>query len=420
MVRLTALLTLALVSRPAQAGPDDVFDRALRSLGGDDLVVFPAPGSDGAVRVSAQVRATPGAIRAVLASPPSYREAVPALERAEIIGRRPARTGGDDLHAAWELEIPLFNLEGKLWVVAAGASQVEMILSEGHLAPGRLLWTWKPIDAQTTALTLEARFNVRAGGWVLKRVATSSGHAEPAISAAAAWVALRAIAARAEHPASVSARRPQSPPAPPPPTVLDGQALAAATMTAVRDRGGVTAVVRRATSGRLAAAIVAVPMAIPPAELTVKLATPDSWRGFPGWKRIMRVPGPPGAATVDADVRDSLPFVDLDARWRLATRPAIRAHAIDGATRGALFEWDVFPETSGATTSSLAVLALYPRLEAAGIVPRKFVAAEPLLEHGLALALAYVNAVSMKASLEAARPTPSAPPAAHKPQVPAP
>jgi hypothetical protein len=43
-------------------------------------------------------------------------------------------------------------------------------------------------------------------------------------------------------------------------------------------------------------------------------------------------------------------------------------------------------------------------VEKLGYVPRKFIAAEPLLEHGLALALAYVNAQSARAAIEAQPP----------------
>jgi hypothetical protein len=42
----------------------------------------------------------------------------------------------------------------------------------------------------------------------------------------------------------------------------------------------------------------------------------------------------------------------------------------------------------------VAVLTLAPRLELTGSIPRRFIAAEPLLEQGLTLALAFVDAVS--------------------------
>ena len=67
--------------------------------------------------------------------------------------------------------------------------------------------------------------------------------------------------------------------------------------------------------------------------------------------------------------------------------------AIQGATRGAWFGWQVFA-VAGAPTPTLAVLTMYPRLETMGSIPRRFVEAEPLLEHGMSLALVFVDAVS--------------------------
>jgi hypothetical protein len=43
---------------------------------------------------------------------------------------------------------------------------------------------------------------------------------------------------------------------------------------------------------------------------------------------------------------------------------------------------------------------MHPRLDAAGFVERRLIAAEPLLEHGLGIALAYVDAAAMAESLE--------------------
>ena len=83
-----------------------------------------------------------------------------------------------------------------------------------------------------------------------------------------------------------------------------------------------------------------------------------------------------------------------------------RAHGFtatvaDGATRGAMFAWDVAPGRAGhgVGNRSVAVLSLYPRLETSGYVPRKFIAAEPLLEHGMSLALGYADAMSMARAL---------------------
>jgi len=90
-------------------------------------------------------------------------------------------------------------------------------------------------------------------------------------------------------------------------------------------------------------------------------------------------------------VEDSIPFVDLDARWQGQSGPGARWIAVDGAARGARLGWDVFGDGA---SGSVAVLTLYPRLEQTGTIPRKFIKAEPLLEQGLALSLALVDALA--------------------------
>jgi hypothetical protein len=46
------------------------------------------------------------------------------------------------------------------------------------------------------------------------------------------------------------------------------------------------------------------------------------------------------------------------------------------------------------------VVSQHPRLDRAGILPRKLIEAEPFLEHGLSLALTIVEAVSLVPALE--------------------
>jgi len=58
---------------------------------------------------------------------------------------------------------------------------------------------------------------------------------------------------------------------------------------------------------------------------------------------------------------------------------------------------DLFPV--GSITA--AVLSLYPRLDKAGYVPRKSIESEPLLEHGLSLGVALVDAITLVRALDA-------------------
>ena len=104
------------------------------------------------------------------------------------------------------------------------------------------------------------------------------------------------------------------------------------------------------------------------------------------------VKGAPTPTLIEVD--DDIPFVDFDAVWSVsATSAVVRATAISGGIRGAVFGWEAWAgEPAG---SSLAVLSMHPHLDAAGWIQRKMIASEPLLEHAFAVALTYVDAASV-------------------------
>jgi len=96
-------------------------------------------------------------------------------------------------------------------------------------------------------------------------------------------------------------------------------------------------------------------------------------------------------------------------RNHLAAAPRARrrfsAVASAGAIQGALFAWDYgrWPAIRAQRRRAEPL----PAARASGYVPRRFISAEPLLEHGIALALAYVDAMSMAARLDQGKQKPT-------------
>jgi hypothetical protein len=399
---LSVACSILLAARQSAAAPfpsPETLSTTLARLGAADLVLFDAQRSGGATRVLLLTRAqAPAArVRALLMEPAAYRRAVPSFRRADVVARR----GGRELQISWELEVPLWNLEGKLWLRPA-AEGVDLELAEGDMAPG--LFAVRVRDADGGALlSIDARANVREANWLTRRLAARSPLSEPAMTAAAAWVLLRAMVLEAERGATVDPRRyPRAAPAPPALATLDPSALA---RTAEALLGGslVGATVRTRSDGRLERVEVAVPVASAPADVWRTLADPQRWRALPGWSEVkVLATGGRGGRTATWDVDSQLPFVDFSALWSVHLGPALRAVAIGGDGRGAILGWDVWhrPGRGGA----IAVFSLHPRLEKAGYIPRKFIEAEPLLEQGLSLALAYVDAVSLVRAIPGARP----------------
>jgi hypothetical protein len=387
-VAVTLGLTFVLFvasARPARAAPDADLVAGLAAADGADVVSIDLPAPAGAphVRAATTVRAAPATIVGVLADPARFASMLPSLVRSQVVGQR-----GDARVVAWELEVPLFNLSGTL-ELRARPDGVELTLLDGDFSPGRVAFATAARAGGGATLTVDARLDVRRSSWFLRRVMARSRWGEPAALAAATWVVLRAAALRAEHARDAVASRPTAPFVWPYAGVPDGGVLARAPLGALAARGA-TAIVAAAPSGRFVGAAVAVPTREPHAALDARLADTRTWRAFPGW-RVVRPMPPTAQRPATVVVEDSIPFVDLDATWQ--ARPLAHARAwtaVEGAARGAWFGWQVADVPAVGTE---AILSLAPRLEQTGSIPRRLIDAEPLLEHGLALALALVDAL---------------------------
>jgi hypothetical protein len=298
----------------------------------------------------------------------------------------------------WEVEVPLFNLSGTL-VINERPDGAEIQLRDGDFAPGRLTFMATPRPGGGSTLLVDAQMDIRNAGWLIRRLVKLSPAGEPAALAAAAYVTLRAVGLRAENAGSGGARRPAGTPAPPPVWSPSPRALADEKLAALRAHGAV-ALVARTWSQRLAGVAVATTLGVPAPNALGRLRDPGSWRAFPGWQTIEPRVGPNG---VGAKVEDNLPFVDLEATWIAEPGNSPRWTATDGVTTGARLGWEVYPldPSANAGAPTLMALMMYPRLETTGRLARKAIASEPLLEHGLAVAVAFADLTAMKTALEA-------------------
>jgi hypothetical protein len=394
MVRawISAIVLAAALSPAARAASDE--DRGLNAAliaalpvdGSTDLVVIAQPSAPDAPRAwsATRVAASPAAIKDVLLDPAHYRALIPALIKSEL-----ERSNGSGPVVDWELEIPLFNLSGRM-TLHNRPDGVTIELFEGDFSPGRLSFTVAPDARGGSTLLVDAVLDVKRSTWLLRRILKRSPVGEPAALTAAAYVALRAVALRAEHPRAREAWRPRGPVTAPAGWLPDPRPLGSDLLAPLRARG-VVALVARAADQHLAGIAAAVGLNAPAVAVDARLRDPRSWLGFPGLAKVRVHPGPNGPG---ADVEDDLPLVDCDASWTAQPGPTPRWIATAGATRGARLGWSVY---SGAAT--IAVLSLYPRVEATGSIARRFIAAEPLLEEGLSLALAFVDVAGVKVNL---------------------
>jgi hypothetical protein len=364
----------------------------LRGLDGADLIVFEprrTPG-DARLALAAHVNTRADRLRGLLGDPATYQRAVPAFERAEPVG---ATAEGKLL--AWELEVPLWNLAGKL-LMRPLADGVRFDFIEGDLVPGTFELRAQP-EGDSAVLTIEGSANLRDANFVTRRLAKRMPASEPAMAVTAAYVLLRGLVLEAERPgASPSPRRwPSAPMSAPAASSYDGARLGGLVATAGLDRESVVAAVQSRADGRLGHVEVAVAVAEAPAVVAGRIGEVARWRHLPGWGKVEEKQ--PGAAGGEArwEVDSSMPFVDFDSSWGVLRAPRFRATLREGDWQGATLGWDVVPDKTGA----VAVFSLHPRLDTTGYMPRKLIAAEPLLEHGLAVGLGYVDAISLAPAL---------------------
>jgi len=368
---------------------------ALPADGTADVVLIDWPAKPGTphVRAATVVAASPAAIRSVLLDVANYRKIVPTLIRADV-----SQTPAGLPSVAWEVEVPLFNLTGKL-VIHARPDGAEVDLVEGDFSPGKLIFRAAPRAGGGSTLFVDAQLDIRNGGCLIRRLVRLSPAGEPAALVAASYVTLRAVALRAEKPGFGGARRPAATPAPPPTWAPSASVLADDKLAALRAHGAV-ALVGRTWSQRLAGVAVATTLGMPTPNALWRLRDPQSWHAFPGWETITPRVGPNG---VGAAVEDNLPFVDLEATWMPEPGGLPRWTATDGVITGARLGLEVYPidPHANAGAPTLMTLLLYPRLETTGRLARKAIASEPLLEHGLAVAVAFADVTAMKTALEA-------------------
>ena len=393
-------LLLWLAAAPNLASADEV-STTLRQLGDADLVLLTDPAGARPVRVllATRVAASAEDVRAVMTDPSAYGKAMPSFRRVEVVAKHDREPGIADLEVGWELEVPLRNLSGKLWL-RPREDGVDLQLAEGDFAPGLFHLSAHKEKAGGKAesvLTIEGFANVRDVNWATRQVAQRSPMAEPAITVAAVYVMLKSLARLAE---GAFPARPSATMTAPETSVLNG-APAGQTANATAQGKNVLAAVRSRADGRLARVEVAVHVLAPADQVTRRTMQPKPFVTMPGWKKITPVSGDPDAckdaAALCWKVDTNLPVFSLDGTWKIRPRPW-RARMVAGDSQGAVMGIDVLP--AKASDRSILVLSQHPRLDMAGYVARKLIAAEPFLEHGLALALTLVEAVTLGPALE--------------------
>jgi hypothetical protein len=371
----------------------------------DTEVVRFADDREGGLLLATRVAAEPARLVALLAEPATYQRAVPAFVKAEVqkgaqdtVPNQRAGTAAQLI--AWELEVPLWNFAGTLWLRPhRGGAHLELV--DGDLAPGRLSIDVIPParPGGRTTLALSGTVAMEKANFVTRRLAARDPLAATAMRATALYVLLRALALDAVRTGSLpSPRRRPTVPIPVPTTPAGPLPPASIWSNWATDPGGprghtAYGVVSSRATGRLDRVSVALPLPLSQVRAAegaqAALIKPEAWRTLPGWRDI-EVTGTPQAPIWEVD--SGMPFVDFDAAWSILAPQPFRAQARGGDWQGPTIAVDLIPH---AGSQSVIVYTTAPLINRTGYLPRRLIEAEPLLEQGLALGLAFVNARSL-------------------------
>jgi hypothetical protein len=359
--------------------------------------------SDVHLSLGTRIAAPMAQVVAQLGDPATYRRAVPAFVRADVRAVAPAAVGlGPPRLIDWELEVPLWNFSGQLWLHPRPEGAT-LDLAQGDLRPGHLELTVAPDGAARSILILSGSVNLRNANWITRRLAALHAEAEPAMVVTALFVLLRGLRLDLERPADDPQRPPPrrwpaaAPQAPAAATIdATGFGKRLASHPALGHAAAAASTFARVLSGpagRLDRIEVAVPLRSPRSIAAARVLEPALWRALPGWKRITPTAARPPAGP-QWQVDGGLLVVDFDAIWSIVGVRPFRAEARAGDWTGAMMGVDI---VDGPPARLL--LTSNPRIDASGYVPRRLIAAEPLLEHGLALGLAFVDAQALVRAL---------------------
>ncbi len=139
------------------------------------------------------VNAPKAKIAAIVQDPAKYPEFIPNFAEQIVTPK-----GDHQLHMAWELEVPITNLEGTSLMTIEPDGSVDVVATGGDIKRGRWRWEFSPFGEGRTIPVHYAYSDVRESSWVTKKLVQKEPLFEHGIVMASGTVALAAMKARAE------------------------------------------------------------------------------------------------------------------------------------------------------------------------------------------------------------------------------
>ena len=151
---------------------------------------------DGTLKQSAImgiVNAPRAKLAGIVQDPAKYPEFIPNFAEQNVTPR-----GTNQLEMAWELEVPMSNLEGTSLMTIENDGSVDVVATGGDITRGRWRWEFNGVNPKKTIPVHYAYSDVRESSWVTKKLIEKEPLLEHGIVIASGAVAMTAMKARAE------------------------------------------------------------------------------------------------------------------------------------------------------------------------------------------------------------------------------
>lgn len=409
MSRATLLLCIlcSLVGERAFAGSHLPLESRQRELRPNALIPLLERGELALIEVSASGESKQIAVMAMIAVPPeeaydaildveAYPKFLKGMKRTRITQKTPSVLGYE-----WQLDLPIFDLQGQRAMRGRRPRLIEVRGTAGHFKTSQDRWEFYGIDGgKRTVAVLYRAVEFKDAGLVLRTLTQLEPSMANALSLAMAFVQVRSLRLHLERRAAPSYHPLLGPVPELEPIPMGSEGARPEAIAPLLDLG-LLALVESDAEGSLRQATIWANVQAPAAKLRgVVLEASEYARFIPTFKETKLSKLKEGHLRLEWTL--DVPLVSVSGVTDIFPRAdgAIDMLAVSGDVERARWRWS-FTEQGEAT---LLVHQVYSDVREASWFVEKLVDREPLLEHGIVVASSAIGVQAIKARSEGRRP----------------
>ncbi|MEK6609166.1 MAG: SRPBCC family protein [Myxococcota bacterium] len=347
------------------------------------------------ITLVAVIHAPPKRVWDTLTDTERYPEFVP-----NVVKNQTSKDTGAQRWVEFELEVPLFNLEGTNHYRFQPPAVMEVETVAGDLKTGRWRWELYPLGENATLAVEYAYSDIRELNWALRKMIRGNKNIEHGSVLSAATVFMKALKQRAE---SRVGRGPAARPDPKKATKIVLQSLRDgadspdfAALDPLLDRG-IVALVQSFPDGRLHQAVLFARTYAAKEKVYAVAGRPERYDDFmPNIEAAELLEESSDDLRYSMKVKGLFLSIDFEARMRRGDG-WLRSDTTGGDLRNAHFAWEFVPQGSERT---LTLHYINTDLRRNSWVIRQLIDREPFFEHGVNVATGLITINNVRGRAE--------------------